>query len=192
MASLSFVHEVARATIVDRGMLPIIHASLSHPSYGVRAAACQATRALSRSIAVLRTSLVDSGLAAKVLEILKEEDERIGSGSLGRLSIAGRDEKDDTVLIAATATICNLITEFSPMQTVSRPLNIAERDSHMPSPDVDRRGRDRLACSPLQFSQRRSQNQRGVGVEKYDLQERHASEEEGSGQFDLDRTKAVS
>jgi hypothetical protein len=119
MASLALIHEAPRAVIVDGGLLPIIHDSLSHPSYGVRAAACQVTRALSRSVAILRTSLVDSGIASKVLELLKEEEKRTNGAGHDPFSIAGRDEKDDTVLIAAAATLCNLITEFSPMQTVS-------------------------------------------------------------------------
>lgn len=110
LSSLALAHEPARAAVADAGLLPYVRSCLAHPSYGVRAAACQVARALSRSVAILRTSLVDSGIAGDVFALLKNEE----SASTGR---GGEVSKLDAVSIAATATLCNLITEFSPMQT---------------------------------------------------------------------------
>lgn len=102
--------------------LPHLQRSLSHPSYGVRAASCQLTRALSRTISVLRTSLMDSGVGAEVIETLKREVEAHQRRDDGPAA-AGEDddlgERAYTVEVAATATLCNLITDFSPLRTVS-------------------------------------------------------------------------
>jgi len=103
--------------------LPHLHKALSHPSYGVRAASCQLTRALSRTISVLRTSLMDSGVGAEVIETLRREVElhtRRENG-LGSTDAEEDDlgERAYTVEVAATATLCNLITDFSPLRTVN-------------------------------------------------------------------------
>lgn len=62
-------------------------------------AACGAARALSRSVSTLRTSLMDAGLTAPLFVLLKHQD---------------MDLK-----IHATAVICNLVLQFSPMQEVN-------------------------------------------------------------------------
>jgi len=61
-------------------------------------AACGAARALSRSVSTLRTSLMDAGLATPLFSLLKCQDTEIQ--------------------VAATAVICNLVLEFSPMRDV--------------------------------------------------------------------------
>ena len=61
-------------------------------------AACGAARALSRSVSTLRTSLMDAGLTAPLFVLLRCQD---------------MDLK-----VAATAVICNLVLEFSPMREV--------------------------------------------------------------------------
>jgi len=119
-----------RKAIVDQGMTPYIVESMSSnpgkPSprtseqservinssgddragqgYGfnsvdVLIAACGAIRALSRSVGILRTTLIDNGVAMPVFRLLQHPDVE--------------------VQIAATATVCNLVTDVSPMREVS-------------------------------------------------------------------------
>ncbi|CZR53857.1 related to armadillo repeat protein [Phialocephala subalpina] len=117
-----------RKAIVDQGMMPSIVESMSSnpgkPSpksvdkqekaiangsseseskqgYGsnpisVLISACGAIRALSRSVSVLRTTLIDHGVAEPVFRLLQHPDIE--------------------VQIAATATVCNLLTDVSPMR----------------------------------------------------------------------------
>ncbi|KAI0143213.1 armadillo repeat protein [Pestalotiopsis sp. NC0098] len=59
-------------------------------------AACYTTRMLSRSVNTLRTTLVDAGVAMPIYNLL--------------------DWPSIDVQIAATAAICNLVTDFSPMR----------------------------------------------------------------------------
>jgi hypothetical protein len=75
------------------------------PEYGrnplsVIIAACHVVRVLSRSISVLRTSLVDHGVAIPILDFLKHPDINVQN--------------------AASATIANLVVEVSPVREVSR------------------------------------------------------------------------
>lgn len=119
-----------RKAIVDKGMIPYIVESMSSnpgkPSpksndqsaravsnssetgpaqgYGINSvdvliAACGAIRALSRSVGILRTTLIDNGVAMPVFRLLQHPDIE--------------------VQIAATATVCNLVTDVSPMRDVS-------------------------------------------------------------------------
>ena len=59
-------------------------------------AACQAARALSRSVSLLRTSLIDAGLAKPILTLIQHPN--------------------TDLQVAATNVACNLVLEFSPMR----------------------------------------------------------------------------
>lgn len=124
LAALAFQYEPTRSLIADASppVLPLVCSALSHPSYGVRAAACQLARALSRTIAILKTSLVDSGVGEEVVETLRREVARRqdeGGEVTAEFDVTAEEELGDrawTVEVAATATICNLVTDFSPLR----------------------------------------------------------------------------
>ncbi|EPE08802.1 armadillo repeat protein [Ophiostoma piceae UAMH 11346] len=63
---------------------------------GVLVAACNCVRMLSRSIAIMRTTLEDAGVAAPIYRLLRHTS--------------------TSVQIASTAVVCNLVTETSPMR----------------------------------------------------------------------------
>ncbi|KAF9651456.1 ARM repeat-containing protein [Thelephora ganbajun] len=93
-------NDIRREVAENYSLIATIRASLSHPHTGVRFAACQCVRALSRLVAVVRTSLVDSGLGMKVYGVFLNEDE------------------DRRVMFAASSVICNLVNDFSPLRPV--------------------------------------------------------------------------
>lgn len=102
IASLAmFENDIRQAVADEMKLLPIIEIALSHRHIGVRYAACQCIRAISRGIAVLRTNLVDTGIGMLVFGILKKEDE------------------DRRVLSAALSAVCNIVNDFSPLKQVS-------------------------------------------------------------------------
>ncbi|KAH7908768.1 armadillo-type protein [Hygrophoropsis aurantiaca] len=93
-----FDHEIKRDVADNLQLLPTIHTSLSHKNVGVRYAACQCVRALSRAVAVLRTNVMDTGVGLTLFKVFKKQDE------------------DPRVTSVALATVCNLITDFSPLR----------------------------------------------------------------------------
>jgi hypothetical protein len=70
--------------------LPMVSHSLTHPEPGVRYAACQCVRALSRSVSVLRTAIGDSKLPNVLLDIIK-------------------NDKDNRVILIALMGIANMV-----------------------------------------------------------------------------------
>ncbi|PFH46706.1 hypothetical protein AMATHDRAFT_154006 [Amanita thiersii Skay4041] len=100
-ASLSLLTpEIRRAVTDEHKLLPHIKACLRHRHFGVRYAACQCIRGVSRSVQVLRTNLVDSGVGVAVFDI-KE-----------------RPEEDRRVLCAALTVVCNCVNDFSPLRPI--------------------------------------------------------------------------
>ncbi|SZF04957.1 unnamed protein product [Blumeria hordei] len=69
-------------------------------------AACGTVRALSRSVSVLRTTLIDNGVAEPVFRLLQHPDIE--------------------VQIAATATVINLLTDVSPMRETIRKAGVLQ------------------------------------------------------------------
>lgn len=113
----------------DPPCLPYLLQAISSPSVGVRAAACQLTRALSRTVSLVRTSLIDCGISDAVIDILVwEVDSRnIRDLQAGREDVGDESEQEEiwgnrsyTVEITAMMTLCNLIADFSPLKEVSR------------------------------------------------------------------------
>ncbi|KZF20726.1 ARM repeat-containing protein [Xylona heveae TC161] len=134
LAAISPFKDEYRKKIIDNGVVPYIIDSLkplepgaagvsdgiSTTSAGnppsVLLAACSAARALSRSVSVLRTSLIDNGIATPLFSLLRHHNIE--------------------VQISATAVICNLVIEFSPMRETildAGVLHILCQQAHSPS-----------------------------------------------------------
>ncbi|KAF1970099.1 ARM repeat-containing protein [Bimuria novae-zelandiae CBS 107.79] len=120
LAAIADSQDPVRKTVIEMGGAPLIIDSLV-PSYAaaigvnsqsvikspampklgnpesVLIAACKVTRSLSRSVSVLRTSLIDHGIAQPVFDLLTHPNLK--------------------VQIAATEVITNLVLEVSPMRT---------------------------------------------------------------------------
>lgn len=94
------INEIRREVTDNKHLTDVIRASLSHSHVGVRYAACQCVRALSRLVSVVRTSLLDSGLGMAVYKVFLKEGE------------------DRRVTFAASSVICNLVNDFSPLRNV--------------------------------------------------------------------------
>lgn len=131
LAALAFPLDSIRVMITDANppCLPHLLAALSHPSYGVRAAACQLTRALSRTVSLVRTSLIDSGISDAIIDTLRREVQARGttvsrttdSDYLEHYEADGEVWKDRPFVVETTAlmTLSNLAADFSPLKTVS-------------------------------------------------------------------------
>ena len=94
------VIELGAATHIIESLVPYSESREKdgNPDAVLRAA-CNVTRSLSRSVSVLRTSLIDHGIANPVFDLLTHQSVK--------------------VQIAATEVITNLVLEVSPMRTVS-------------------------------------------------------------------------
>jgi hypothetical protein len=99
IAALSLTDHETRREFTE--LIPVVNASLLHRHVGIRYAACQCARTLSRAVAVVRTNIIDSGLGMTVFRIFKKQGE------------------DRRVTYAALLAICNLVNEFSPLRPVS-------------------------------------------------------------------------
>ncbi|KAL9109612.1 MAG: hypothetical protein Q9227_005792 [Pyrenula ochraceoflavens] len=113
LAAIAPFEDEYRKAICDQGIVPYIIdslkpycavASMSHVdsriipgnASGTLLAACGATRALTRSVSILRTSLIDAGVTEPLLQLIGDQNV--------------------DVQIAATAVVCNLALDFSPMK----------------------------------------------------------------------------
>ncbi|CDO73638.1 hypothetical protein BN946_scf185014.g108 [Trametes cinnabarina] len=94
-----FDTDIRTAVTDDLRLIPAIQFSLTNRYVGVRYAACQCARALSRAVSALRTNIVDTGLGLAVFQLFMKQDE------------------DRRVMHAASAVICNVVTNFSPLRT---------------------------------------------------------------------------
>ncbi|CAL1705500.1 unnamed protein product [Somion occarium] len=114
IASIALFDNDIRCEITDNlRLIPYIQASLTHRHVGVRYSACQCARALSRAVAVLRTNIVDTGLGLAVYRIFLKEDE------------------DKRVTYAASAVVCNLVNDFSPLRSTLLEKGVIPRLVHL-------------------------------------------------------------
>ncbi|PAV23692.1 ARM repeat-containing [Pyrrhoderma noxium] len=99
LASISLFEETIRSEMSGSlNLLPVITICLQHPYIGVRYGAILCLRALSRSVSVLRTSILDSGAGNCLCEIIQKPDE------------------DPRLINIAMTSICNLVNNFSPLR----------------------------------------------------------------------------
>ena len=130
LTSIASLKDEYRKTIIDNGVVPFVVRSLKPHTTDetldststanrsriagnptpVLLAACDTARALSRSVSTLRTSLVDAGLAKPLYDLLKHPEVE--------------------VQVSATAVVCNLVLEFSPMRDVSDILLLCSTNAH--------------------------------------------------------------
>ncbi|KAF2155879.1 ARM repeat-containing protein [Myriangium duriaei CBS 260.36] len=114
LAAIAERDDTHRKLVIDQGMVnylidslvPITDSSLANLSSAsvicnfntvfVMVAACEAASSLSRSVSLLRTSLIDAGIAKPILALLQHSD--------------------TDVQVAATSVCCNLVLDFSPMR----------------------------------------------------------------------------
>ncbi|KXN82010.1 O-methylsterigmatocystin oxidoreductase [Leucoagaricus sp. SymC.cos] len=95
-----FDSDIRRTVTDDLSFVPYIHSCLFHQHVGVRYAAAQCVRTLSRAVTVLRTNIVDSGLGMTIFSIFKNRDE------------------DANVVNAALSSVCNIVIDFSPLRPI--------------------------------------------------------------------------
>ncbi|KAI9345630.1 armadillo-type protein [Obelidium mucronatum] len=96
ISSVCSLREDCRKQVIDAKLLPLIVTALSNPSTKLRSAACKCTRSLSRSVKNLRTSLVDAGIASPLFILLNDPNIQVQT--------------------SASATLCNIVLDFSPMK----------------------------------------------------------------------------
>ena len=149
LASLSLFSETVRRVVTDElGLLPCLlvilnrgrrpssssvtptnNASYTKPKHvGTRYAACQVVRALSRSVSVLRTSIVDSGLGMVIFRVFMDGwfvdgegkfiDGEQGKEKGDEENEDGEDREDRRVVGAALTAVCNIVNEFSVLKGV--------------------------------------------------------------------------
>lgn len=151
LASLSLFSETVRRVVTDElGLLPCLlvilnrgrrpssssvtptnnNASYTKPKHvGTRYAACQVVRALSRSVSVLRTSIVDSGLGMVIFRVFMDGwfvdgEGKFVDGEQGKekgdegKDEDGEDREDRRVVGAALTAVCNIVNEFSVLKGV--------------------------------------------------------------------------
>ncbi|KAI5787229.1 armadillo-type protein [Geopyxis carbonaria] len=114
IANIGLFRDEYRKAIIDSGVVVTIVSSCLKPMKPIESslyteqtnsegnlppvliAACSVTRSLSRSVSILRTSLIDAGVAVPLFNLLHHPDLN--------------------VTIAASASVCNLVLDFSPMR----------------------------------------------------------------------------
>lgn len=89
--------EALRRKMLDSKLLTHVISALTSPFSNVRCAAAQCTRALSRSISLLKTAFVDTGAGSSLYALLHEKEDLLAQ-------------------LNAMAVMSNVFTEFSPLK----------------------------------------------------------------------------
>ncbi|KAJ3191730.1 Armadillo repeat-containing protein 8, partial [Dinochytrium kinnereticum] len=92
ISAICSLKEDCRKQVIDSKLLPHIVEAMTDPIPQIRAAACQCTRSLSRSVKNLRTSLVDGGVAIPLIQLLSDPNVQVQT--------------------TASATLCNIVLDF--------------------------------------------------------------------------------
>lgn len=142
LSAITHRDDLHRKAVIDQGIISNVIDSLSpypetqSPSSAdlkdgntksVLIAACQMAAALSRSVSLLRTSLIDSGIAKPILLLLQNPD--------------------NEVQVAATDVTCNFVLEFSPMRQVSASVLLRNANTDISGLDGTRNTTDALRPS---------------------------------------------
>ncbi|KAJ3976047.1 hypothetical protein EV361DRAFT_376581 [Lentinula raphanica] len=99
----------------SQSSLSLILAGLMSPHACLRSAACHVVRALTRSVAVIRTNIVDSGLGWVVFAVFMGWPQARPRSTLGP---SDSEEEDVRVVASALRAVCNAVCEFSPLSKI--------------------------------------------------------------------------
>jgi hypothetical protein len=128
LAGLASGLESTRCIIADslRPVLEYLRQAFTDDSEGVRAAACQLVRALSRTVSLVRTSMMDSEVTPAVVGLFANyTPDRVDEVARNSRADEWKDggeswqDRDFVIEITAMAALCNLVTDFTPMRDVS-------------------------------------------------------------------------
>ncbi|KAG8811443.1 hypothetical protein FRC18_003508, partial [Serendipita sp. 400] len=104
-------------------LFPLLARSILHPHLGVRFSSLQLVRALTRSLAVLRTGLVDTEIPNKVIQVIgrfdKEAETAEKADDTNRPEMdapEGEDTEHRAVVMAALMSMCNLLNDYAPFR----------------------------------------------------------------------------
>lgn len=98
-------------------LFSLLSKSITHTNLGVRYSALQLVRALTRALAVLRTSLVDTDVPMKIIQIVSRS---LGEGDVAKEKQTDMSEQTEhrAVIIAALMALCNLVNDYAPFREV--------------------------------------------------------------------------
>ncbi|KAL0069153.1 hypothetical protein AAF712_003839 [Marasmius tenuissimus] len=107
--SLPGTPEPSQPTRQHKQLLPLLRLTLLSPHVGVRYASAELMRALTRSVSVLRTNVMDSGLGWLIFERVMDKEE------------------DRRVIGSALKAVCNCVSEYSPLRPGYVKLGLVQR-----------------------------------------------------------------
>ncbi|KAJ3847582.1 armadillo-type protein [Lentinula lateritia] len=111
----SQLHSSPSSSHQSQSSLSLILAALLSSHTSLRCAACHVARALTRSVAVIRTNFVDSGLGWIVFAAFMGWPQARPRTALGT---SESEEEDIRVVASALRAVCNAVCEFSPLKSI--------------------------------------------------------------------------